>query len=67
MTVAMAVTAADLAEQFLRDVADRPERWQELLTRWCSDRGLSVLDLKDVAREVLRRRNFGTTPSRRRR
>jgi hypothetical protein len=59
MVATSTVDAADLAAEFLAEIADRPEPWQQLVLPWAADRGVTVEELKTLQREVIRQRIFG--------
>ena len=43
-----------LAHQFLVDIADTKEPWEGLIWTWAADHGLTVLEVRELARAVKR-------------
>jgi hypothetical protein len=49
----------ELAREFLDDIAGRAEPWPALALAWACRRGLTVLELKALQRQIIRQRVFG--------
>jgi hypothetical protein len=53
----------DLAAQFMADAASCGQPWDAALREWSARHDLTVLELRELRRAVLRRRLFGARPA----